>query len=210
MAASDTEKEVAHGWGGQTGEAEWSDEKAGEAIAQAEEKEAGFDTAPEAPVDAEGNHPVGEEQNNAPAAEPEPVDNTKSYADYLAEQAAKKLDLGTPEARKPNENAKPDKKWAQAKELKRDEEDDAFIAGSRTKAKRDRQRKEKTYLDIEHRPMEPPRGSRGGRGRGEGRGEYRGRGRGEGRGGYYRGRGGRGGQGVNVSDPNAFPTLGGS
>ncbi|KAI9794556.1 MAG: hypothetical protein M1816_004443 [Peltula sp. TS41687] len=209
----DTEKEVAQGWGAQTGEAEWGDEKAGEAIAQADEKEAATDTAPEVPVDAEGNHPAGDGDKNEPAAEPEPVDNTKSYADYLAEQAAKKLDLGTPEARKPNENAKPDKKWAQAKELKRDEEEDAFIAGSGPKAnKRDRQRKEKTFVDIEHRPMEPQRGGRGGRGRGEGRGEYRGRGRGEGRGGHFRGRRerGGGGDGVNVSDTNAFPTLGGT
>ena len=155
----------------------------------------------------------------APAATAEPEaeaeDHTKSYADYLAEQANRRLDLGTPEARQPNAGVKPDKKWAQAKELKRDDEADAFIAGSGPKAKRDRQRKEKTYLDIEPGPMESPRGGgpggRGGRGRGDGRGDYRARARGAGRG-SFRGRGGRGlgdANSVNVTDPTAFPTLGG-
>ncbi len=193
------------------------------------------------PVDAEGNHPEGEGEGDqaaaaaAPAPEPEPEDNTKSYADYLAELAAKKLDFGVPEARKPNENAKPDKKWAQAKELKRDEEDEALFAGGNGKPKRERPRKERTYLDIETRPVDPPRGGgreggRGGRGRGEGRGEFRGRGggrggfrgRGGGGGGEHRGdrggdrggdhrapsSGGRGNESVNVTDPAAFPSLG--
>lgn len=214
----DTPKEVAQAWGGQTGEAEWSDERAGEAIAQAEEAQ-GHDTTGSQPVNAEGHHP-GEEGEDAaaPAAtEPEPVDNTKSYADYLAEQAQKKLDLGVPEARKPNENAKPDKKWAQAKEFKRDETEESFISGNEPKSKKDKQRKEKNVLDIDHRQVEPQRGGReggrGGRGRGEGRGDFRGRGRGEGRGGY-RGRGGRGDSrgeaNVNVADQSAFPSLGGS
>lgn len=226
----DTEKEISQGWGSTRGEAEWQDEKAGAAIAHAEEKEAGFDAAPAEPVDAEGHHP-GEEKEAptepAPEAEPEaePEDNTRSYADYLAEQAAKKLELGAPEARKPNENAKQDKKWAQAKELKRDEDEDAFIAGAGPKAKRERQRKERTYLEIEQRPIDPPRGGReggrGGRGRGEGRGDFRGRGRGGGdrggggggRGGF-RGRGGGGGGGggqpADIMDTRAFPSLGGS
>ncbi len=180
------------------------------------------------PVDAEGKHPDGADwgapapaEDNQP--EPEPEDNTKSYADYLAEQAEKRLNLGAPEPRKINENKTPEEKWGQAKELKRSEEEEAFIAGSGGKAKRDRQRKEKTYLDIETRPMDPPRGGReggrGGRGRGEGRGDYRGRGRGRGNergGGGFRGRGGpRGGGGagggasVDITNPTAFPTLGG-
>lgn len=206
----DTEKEVAQGWGRQTGDAEWTDEKAGEAIAQADEKAAGVETEPDGPVGAEGNHPGGDADPPAANEEPEPVDNTKSYADYLAELAEKRLALGAPEARKPNENAQSEK-WAQAKELKRNDEEDEFIAGSGPKAKRDRQRKEKNYIDIEHRPMEPPRAGRGGRGRGEGRGEYRGRGRGEGRGNYRRGGGGGRGadESVNLDDPAAFPTLGG-
>ncbi|KAI9887523.1 MAG: hypothetical protein M1823_000614 [Watsoniomyces obsoletus] len=232
---TDTEKEISQGWGSPRGEAEWQDEKAGEAIAQQEEKEGGYDASPAAPVDADGKHPETTADWGAPAAteenqpEPEPEDNTRSYADYLAEQAEKRLHLAAPEPRKIKENKTPDEKWGQAKELKRPEGEQAFIAGSGGKAKRDRQRKEKTYLDIETRPIEPPRdgreGGRGGRGRGrgEGRGEFRGRGRGNSRGGGggggggFRGRGGRGGGGggdggasVDVADPTAFPSLGGA
>ena len=229
---SDTEKEIAQGWGSQRGEAEWRDEQVGEAIARTEEKEVGWDATPAAPVNADDKAlEPGEDSATvaadeppaaAPAAAAEPEaeaeDNTKSYADYLAEQANRRLDLGTPEARQPNAGVKPDKKWAQAKELKRDEAANAFIAGSGPKAKRDRQRKEKTYLDIEPGPMESPRGAGGsggrgggGRGRGDGRGDYRARARGAGRG-SFRGRGGRGAGGgdvVNVTDTAAFPSLGG-
>ncbi len=227
--SSDSDKQVAHGWGGAKGDDEWNDEKAGDAIAHAEEKAEGWDAAVDAPVDAEGHHLT--EAAPAAAAEPEPEpeseDNTMSYADYLAQQAQKKLDLGKLDVRKPNENAKQDKKWAQAKALVKEEED-AYMAGAGGKAKREKQRKEKAVLDIDQRYVEPPRGGyeggrggRGGRGRGEGRGDFRGgdrgrgggRGRGEGYRGEYRGRGGRGGGGggggaVNVSDTNAFPSLG--
>jgi plasminogen activator inhibitor 1 RNA-binding protein len=166
--------------------------------------------------------------------EPEPEDNSKSYADYLAEQAQKKLDLGKLSIRKPNENAKQDKKWATAKPIEKYTEDE-FISGTAQKAKRERQRKEKTVIDIDQRYVEPSgpregggRGGRGGRGRGEGRGggDRGGRGggggrggRGDHRGGDFHHRGGRGGGGggggrggaqVNVKDPNAFPSLGGS
>ncbi|KAI9852387.1 MAG: hypothetical protein M1838_000909 [Thelocarpon superellum] len=216
-------------WGANKGDAEWDDEQAGEAIAKAEEKADGVTAAASPAVDADGN-PVPD-KNEAAAAEPEPEpeDLTKSYAEYLAEQAQRKLDLGVLEVRKPNENAKQDKKWAQAKELKKVEDEDAYIAGAAQKARRERQRKEKTVLDIDQRFVEPSRGGheggRGGRGgsgrgRGEGRGDFRGgerggrggRGRGEFRGGRGGGGyGGRGGSGasVNVSDTNAFPSLGG-
>jgi len=220
---ADTEKQTAQGWGAQKGDSEWNDEKAGEAIAKAEEKEGGFDTAVDTPVDAEGNHPAADDA----AAEQEPEDKSKSYAEWLAEQAEKKLQLGsTLEARKPNEgSSKQDKKWAQAKELKREDED-AYIEGQGGKTKREKERKQKNLVDIDHslREQRPERGGReggrGGRGRGEGRGEFRGgergrggRGRGDGfrgdRGdGHRGGRGGRGGAAVNVADPNAFPSLG--
>ena len=173
----------------------------------------------------DANTPAGEQQ---PAAEPEPEDNSKSYADYLAEQAEKKLQLNARplEARKANEGSKLKKEWDNAKPLKKDEENVAYIAGKEEKPKRERERKEKTRLDVDMRYVEPARGERGrgGRGRGEGRGGFRGdrgdrgggrgggfRGRGEG-GGYRGGRGGRGGKddSVNVADENAFPTLGGS
>lgn len=244
MCHSEHVKQADQAWGAQTGEGEWNDEQAGEAIAKAEEKE-GFDTTVEAPVDADGKHPVAEgagaaEDTSAaaaqPLAEPEPEDNSKSYTEYLAELAEKKLQLGAPvpEARKPNEGSKQDKKWAQAKALTKDEEDEAYMAGKGEKARRERQRKEKNRVDVDMSFKEAPqRGGgesrgRGGRGRGEGRGDFRGgergRGGGRGRGDGYRGRsdgefrggyrGGRGGRentnSVNVADESAFPSLGGS
>lgn len=242
-SSSDHVKQADQSWGAPSGDAEWNDEKAGEAIAKAEESAGGWDAAAEKanepqfasetskPIDAEAADttadvaaPAGEPQ---PAAEPEPEDNSRSYADYLAEQAEKKLKLGAPvlSARKPNEGSKQDKKWAQAKPLSKDEEDADYIAGKAEKAKREKQRKEKTMIDVDFRHAEPAQrgGDRGGRGRGRGgdrgrggrgRGEFRGRGDGGFRGdGGYRG-GGRGGRGgdssVNVSDENAFPSLGGS
>ena len=248
---SDHVKQADQSWGAPTGESEWKDEQAGEAIAKAEEKDEGTaggwdasaattgdgwdsgaaaistDAAPIA--DADGTAPAeGSTPANAPAepvAEPEPEDNSRSYADYLAEQAEKKLKLGggVPEARKPNEGSK-DKKYANAKPVAKDEGQD-FFSGKSEKAKRERQRKEKNILDIDIKYAEPQtgrgggdRGGRGGRGRGD-RGDFRGRGRGRGDG--FRGRGDgnfRGGRGggrgdsgsVNVQDENAFPSLGGS
>ncbi|KAI9680903.1 MAG: hypothetical protein M1829_000983 [Trizodia sp. TS-e1964] len=230
----DTDKRINQGWGGQDGNSEWKDEQAGEAIAQSEEKEGGFDTGVTAPTDLpEG---AAEEADGAEAsgsaAEAEPEDNHMSYSDYLVERERKKLELGgVLEARKPNQG-KQDKKWANAKELKKDDEDEEYIAGSGGKTKAQKERKQKNILDIDQRYVEPSggrggrdggfgRGGGGGRGRGD-RGDFRGgdRGRGgRGRGGdFHRGggnRGGynnssRGGQTVNVTDTNAFPVLGGS
>ena len=238
MSNSDHIKQADQSWGGPTGTAEWEDERAGEAIAKEEQKE-GFDSSVGPPVDAEGNQPGAAAPNTdeaataQPAVEPEPEDTNKSYADYLAEQAEKKLKLGsgTLEARKPNEGSKQDKKWAQAKPLNKDDDEEDYISGKGEKAKRERQRKEKTRLDVDMRYVEPNTGGRsgergrGGRGRGEGRGEFRGgdrgrggrgrgdgfRGRGDGdyRGGFRGGRGGRDTSSVNVSDTSAFPSLGG-
>lgn len=237
---SDHVKQADQSWGAPSGDAEWNDEKAGEEIAKAEETAEGWGTEPApAPVATGGWNPEAEgitsNENDAadttadvaapageaqPAAEPEPEDNSRSYADYLAEQAEKKLKLGAAplQARKANEGSKQDKKWAQAKPLSKEEEED-FIAGKAEKAKREKQRKEKNTLDVDFRYAEPARGGergrgrgrggdrggRGGRGRGEFRGEFRGRGDG-----FRGGRGGRDGGSVNVSDENAFPSLGGS
>ncbi|RDL40620.1 Uncharacterized protein BP5553_00599 [Venustampulla echinocandica] len=211
---SNSEKQAAHGWGGNDGDAELNDEKAGEALAKADGKDALVNDA-DAVVE--------------PAAEPEPEDNSKSYAEYLAELAEKKLALGAgvPEARKPNEGSKADKKWANAKAIAKEEEED-FVAASAGKAKRERERKQKQVVDIDQRFVEAPErggsrgGFRGGRGRGDGPsrggrgdGNFRGRGdRGRGRGeGSFRGRGGapRGNSGaapINPGDTSAFPTLG--
>ncbi|KAI0128901.1 hypothetical protein BJ170DRAFT_351319 [Xylariales sp. AK1849] len=213
--ASGSEKQAAQSWGAQEGEAEQKDEQVGEEIAQTELKEAVAEDA----------------QNPEDIAEAE--DKSISYADYLAQQAEKKLQLSEGlEIRKPNEGSKVDKKWANAKALTKDE-GDVFIAGSSGKTKRERERKEKQIVDIDQRYVEPERGNRGGRGgprggRGEGRGG-RGEGRGRGRGGgefrggdrgSFRGdrgdRGGRGGGGgngrentsLNPNDESAFPSLG--
>jgi plasminogen activator inhibitor 1 RNA-binding protein len=217
---SDSEKQAGHGWGANEAGAELADEQAGEAIAKSDEKDGG-----DASADAE----------KLPEVEAEPEDNSISYSDYLAQQAEKKLSLGSsaPALRKANEGSKEDKKWANAKELAKQEEE-AFIEGSGPKAKRERERKAKQVVEIDQRFVEAPeRGGRGegrgrgGRGRGDGarggRGEFRGRGdgfrgRGEGRGGRGRGdgaprgapRGGpRGGAApINTEDTKAFPSLG--
>jgi hypothetical protein len=94
--------------------------------------------------------------DDTPVAEPEPEDNSKSYEEYLAELAEKKLALGAgiPEARKPNEG-KQDKKWANAKPIAKEDEED-FVAGSGGKAKRVRERAKKEVLEIDQRFVEAP------------------------------------------------------
>ncbi|KAI8963961.1 hypothetical protein F5Y11DRAFT_346030 [Daldinia sp. FL1419] len=197
--ASGSEKQAAQSWGATEGDAEQKDEQAGEEIAQSELKES---TAEDA-------------QELASPAEPE--DKHVSYADYLAQQAEKKLALGESlEIRKPNEGTKVDKKWANAKALVKEEDDD-YVSGVGGKVKRERERKAKQLLDIDQRYVEPERtrGGRGGRGgnrggapRGEGRGRGGGRGRGEPRGEF---RGGRGGARENANfalSSDAFPSLG--
>jgi plasminogen activator inhibitor 1 RNA-binding protein len=194
-----------------------ADETAGEAIAQKDEKEAVAEDAA-AEVD--------------PAVEAEPEDKTKSYDEYLAELAQKKLDLGEQKVRKANEGSSA--KFPEGKAVAREEGEDYF-APTGGKKQRTRERKEKAFVELDgDRLLQPaPRenfGGRGGRGRGEGRGgrdgESRGRGgrggrgRGEGRGGESRGEGrgeGRGGprgprggaqSGPNLNDNKAFPSLG--
>lgn len=260
-SSSDHVKQTDQSWGATTGDSEWNDEQAGEAIAKADDaaeptgwdssgnKEAGevgwdstegaggdtgWGSSAQAVPDSEFKPEANNHATDAAAAhsapEPEPEDHSKSYADYLAEQAEKKLKLsdGIKEARKPNEGSKQEKKWAEAKPFSKDEEDDEYIAGKGGKEKRERQRKEKNRLDVDIRYVEPSGGrggdrGRGGRGRGEyrggdrgrggrGRGDgYRGRGDGESRGGggggYRGGRGSRDGDSVDVADENAFPSL---
>lgn len=221
---SDADKQVAHGWGGETGEAAGADEVAGEALAKADGKVALTEDGDAAPVNADGRTPEEEEQ-----------DNNVSYADYLIAQA-EKLSLSASATRKANEGTKADKKWASASELKKEEEE-AFIAAAATKAKRARERKQKEVVEIDQRFVEQPSrdSGRGGRGRGDGprrggdrgeRGNFRGErgafrgprgdgaprgGRGGPRGGAPRTGGGapRGGAApINTEDQKAFPSLG--
>lgn len=138
----------------------------------------------------------------------------------MAEQAEKKLKLGAENIRKANEGSS--KKFPEGKAIARDDEEDSYISGTGGKAKRERQRKEKTLVELDDSrlhsaPRENFSGRGRGRGRGEGggggggfRGEGRGRGGGRGRGEFRGGRGGgRGGQsGPNLNDSSAFPSLG--
>ena len=64
---SDTRKQVQQGWGGESGEKAWDDERVGETIAKADENA----------------------EPQTPAEEVEEADKSKSYSDYLAEKAAK-------------------------------------------------------------------------------------------------------------------------
>ena len=166
------------------------------------------------------------------AAESE--DKTKSYDEYLAEQAEKRLALGnTLEVRKANEGSK--QKFPEGTPVKREEEN--FFIGASDKTRREKAQKEKNKLTLDGQYYAAPdsgdrgggRGGRGRGGRGGGRGDFRGDrggrgGRGGGGGGRgefrgYRGdRGGGGGGGdrggshggFNATDQHAFPALGGS
>ncbi|KAM7195704.1 hypothetical protein V8F33_006553 [Rhypophila sp. PSN 637] len=197
-----SDKTAAQAWGATEGTAELKDEQAGEEQAQAEQKEAAEETIEE--------------------KEEEPEDKSISYADYIAQQAEKKAALEAEAAlrlRKANEGIKDNKKWANAKPLTKDEDEDYF-AGTGGKAKRERERKVKQVVEIDQRYVEPAHtGGRGGRGgpRGGARGGDRGgRGRGAPRGEFRGGRGGdRGGRSdapraanLNPTDESAFPSLG--
>ncbi|KAI5804345.1 hypothetical protein EDC01DRAFT_627207 [Geopyxis carbonaria] len=204
----DSDKQVDQGWGAQKGESEWKDEIA--AVEIAEKDATGADSSDPNAATADAEAAVEEEEQK-----------TKTYDEYLAELAQRQADLGPPtEVRRPNEGSRTDKKWATAKEIKK-EEDAAYFAGEAKDKTRNRERKTKQVLDIEPRYVEPRDGNRrggsdrGGRGRGEGRG---GRGRGD-RGAPRGDRGDRSYRGdrpapkggnapVSLGDDKAFPALG--
>lgn len=210
-------KQVDQGWGAPTGNAEWNDEKEGEAIAATEVQKDGWNssTAPVASgwndeaaqgapgfTDSGAAAPVddgfGSGAAGADAVEPvEEEDTSISYADYVAAQAEKKMQgLGLMEARQPNED---DKEAGKLKAISRGESEQYMQASSeKSKRERDRQRNapKRVDLDLSWKASAPEsrggsaRGGRGERRGGDrgGRGEYRGRGDGE-----FRGRGrGRG------------------
>ena len=188
----------------------------------------GFTDSGAAPPVDDGFGPSAPGAAGAEAGEAaEPEDTNISYADYLAQQAQKKLEgLGLKEARKPNEGAKQDKKWQNAKAISR-AEDEEYIQGAGEKARRERDRlrnaPKKVDVDLSWKASAPDSrgGGRGGRGerrgsdrggrgdyRGRGDGEFRGRGRGRGGRGSGRARGGSGSPPVAVNDESAFPSLG--
>jgi len=221
------QKQAAQGWGGESGNAEWADEKAGDAIANAEAK-----NDPNAAADTDARDPAfttgPDGETGADAAEEE--DKTKSYEQYLAEQKEKRAALGAGiEIRKPNEGSK--QKFPEGKAFARDPAAEDFMAGAGGKTRKAKDagpKKEQIVVDGQYYAAADSgdRGSRGGRGGSRGgsrggRGEFRGDrgGRGRGRGGDFRGgaRGGadRGpaaprGSGFNATDESAFPALGGN
>jgi plasminogen activator inhibitor 1 RNA-binding protein len=192
---SGSDKQAAASWGAAEGEAELKDEQAGDAIAKSEKKEALAE-------DAAGEEPA------------EPEDKSVSYAEYLIQQAEKKLNLDSGlKPRSANEGSKADKKWADAKPIEKEETD--YFAPGQGKNKREREKKVKQTVDFDPRFVEPERTGRGGA-RGGGRGGRGGRGgeRGGERGQRGNFRGGRGGretiQPINTKDTSAFPSLGGN
>ncbi|ROW14989.1 hypothetical protein VPNG_03400 [Cytospora leucostoma] len=203
--APGSEKQAAQSWGAAEGEAELKDEQAGDAIAQTEKKDA--------------------EAEDAEAEDKEPEVKQVTLEAYLAEQAEKKLALSNAQSvRKPVGD---DKKWAGAKPLVKEDDED-FIPGGAGKKQRERERKQKLTVDYDGRwqetntTTERPRGGRGGARGGADRGERRGGPRGGARGGPRGGpsaaprgapqagpRGGRGGAApINPNDASAFPALG--
>ena len=192
---SEHQKQEERGWGEKTGNGEWGDEKAGDAIAAQETKAEAAEGAWDADKNDAWNEnaqkvTVAEDAQAFPEQEPEEEDKSVSYADYLAEQARKKVsDLGLKEARAP-ESAKENKKWKSAKPLNKGVSEDYFEGKEKTRREKAHVVK-KEYLEVDHTFQEQPAsgrgGTRGGRGRGDrGRGE---RGRGD-RGDFPRGRGG--------------------
>lgn len=237
---SDHPKQVGHGWGDSTGQGELQDEKAGDEIASDEKKEGGWDAGNNTDVpwvETDQPAPLPGDSAPVPEPEPEPEDTSKSYADYLQEQAAKRMEgLGLKEARAPNEGAKDNKKWKSAKPLAKEDDENYFKGEDKARRERERKQHAKEFVDIDYTFKEQARdargGGRGGAGRGRGRGggdrgdrpdrgDFRGRGRGRGgdfrgehrgefRGGRGRGRGGENNNaGVAVDDETAFPSLGG-
>nr|POE88135.1 hypothetical protein CFP56_11364 [Quercus suber] len=148
------EKQAAAGWGAEAnGQAEWNDEKAGDAIASAEAKNsAGFTPDTGAADPAFSNGP--DRETGAEEVAPEPEDNTKSYDQYLAEQAEKRLALSgnTLEVRKANEGSK--QKFPEGSAFSRKEED--FFAAAGGKTKREKEVKSKTFVPLEDRIYSAP------------------------------------------------------
>jgi plasminogen activator inhibitor 1 RNA-binding protein len=174
------------------------DEEAGAKIAQSEQKAEG---------EAAEAAPEGETK------EEEPEDKHITYDQYLAQLAEKKLALEADlQVRRPNEGVKDDK-WKDFAPLSKKDEEEELFAGTGGKAKRERERKTKQFVELENRYIEPERtrGGRGGRGGARGDGG-RGRGRGAPRGEFRGGRGGGRSQEskpLDTSDESAFPSLGG-
>ncbi|CAO3596386.1 unnamed protein product [Absidia cylindrospora] len=140
------------------------------------------------------------------AKQQEEEENVMTLDEYMKNRSSPKQSLPPP--REANDG-KEDPKWKDGVVVHRPDDDDYYSGKDASNKSRTRTRKEKVFIDIDP-PRHQPQASRGrgfGRGGGGDRGGRGGRGRGNGRGGARGGRGGRN-QNVNLSDANAFPTLG--
>jgi plasminogen activator inhibitor 1 RNA-binding protein len=146
---SEQQKQAAQGWGGESGNAEWADERAGDAIANAEAK-----NDPSAAADTDARDPAfttgPDGETGADAVEEE--DKTKSYEQYLAEQKEKRAALGAGiEIRKPNEGSK--QKFPEGKAFARDPAEEDFIAGAGGKTRKTKDagpKKEQIVVDGQY------------------------------------------------------------
>ena len=221
----DTQKATNQGWGDETTAWE-SAEPIAEADRNEEKKEAGETTTVPTPAAKATEEPVAPAE---PEKEPEPEDNTLTYAEWLAAKAADKSDCGAHPIRQTDQS-----KWASAQSVisKKDRAVDdnlfgeATTGGQKTRSVSTSAKKapKKVIIEIEQRftPLRSDRrgGDRGGRGgerssRGVGEGRAgrggedrdrpsaprgeRGRGRADGERGYAGRGGGRGGRGVGRS-----------
>ncbi|KAJ2589901.1 hypothetical protein H4R99_007297 [Coemansia sp. RSA 1722] len=128
-----------------------------------------------------------------PVVEEEPEEVVKTFEDYLKERESSSLE-GDRSLRKANEGAVDKAQLKGAVALSREEED-FFAPAQSQKTRKQRERKEKTFVDIEQRFVEdqPRRGAfRGGRG---------------GQRGDRRGNGSSRPTRVNINDERAFPSL---
>ncbi|KAK4650052.1 hypothetical protein QC762_702800 [Podospora pseudocomata] len=198
-------KAAPHGGSAKTAEQAWGGEDGEKAL---NDEKAG---------EADATVEKKEDEAAAPAEEQEPEPVVKTLEDYYKEKPKF-------EALKPRE-VKAEKPEGMVVAKKTDED---YVTASGGKKERTRERKQKQFVEIENRYVEPERtGGRGGRGGardGAPRGGARG-GRGDGPRGGARGRGGprggaaprgapRGGASqaapVSINDENAFPSLGGN
>jgi len=235
-AIVDSDKQVAQGWGAETGPAELETETAAEADAAKEpETEAGATWGTDdlaaswgVPDDTVATPAPAGDAAEAAAARPAPEeDNTITYEEYLAKKNSTLSELvPTIGLRQANEGAGEDL-FLSAQKLVKQEEEEYFASKPKApKTKVAKEVKEKVTIEIDgHFADTSGRGGMRGRGGRGGRGDFRGdfRGGDRGRGGRGGGRGDRGGfrgsyggaprsqplrQQVHLDDESAFPSLG--
>jgi len=140
-----------------------------------------------------------EDSDVVPEEEKEPEEELKTLEQFFMEQQSKKAAALEMNTRKANEGAD-ETQWKDTTLLKKSDQEEAFFSGSKSasnKVKKNKEKPQKTYLEIDQ-TFTASRGNARGRGRG-------GRGRGD-----FGSRNNRGGHGekLNVADTSAFPSLG--